>query len=246
MDKSGILLAIDFKKAFDSLEWKFMVGVLKAFNFGSSFIKWIETIYNSPEACIKNNGYLSNYFELSRGIRQGCPISALLFILSVELLAIKIRTCSNLKGFDFNVNEKPVKISQYADDATLFINNKEELCTVLNVISEFGHLSGTKLNLSKSEGFWLGREKHKQLNCNLFGIKWPPVLRCLGIYVGYDQALNEKFNWLYKLDKIDRLLSSWSKRDISFYGRIVVIKTFAIAQIVQSASLLTVPKGLVV
>ena len=54
-NKSGILLMLDFQKAFDTVEWEFMVKTLHFFNFGPSFIRWIQTIYNRPVACIKNN-----------------------------------------------------------------------------------------------------------------------------------------------------------------------------------------------
>ena len=149
-NKSGMLFSLDFKKAFDSLEWNFIFKTLEAFNFGDSFINWIKTIYNSPEACIKNNGYLSETFEITRGVRQGCPVSSLLFILSAEILATKIRKSSSLKGFKYNPNHTCVKISQYADDAILFLNNKDELFSAVNILSKFGDVSGTRLNLSKS------------------------------------------------------------------------------------------------
>ena len=102
---------------------------------------------------------------MSRGIRQGCSVSALLFVISVEILATKITQCSSLNGFNFGIDEKPVKIAQYADDAVLFLNNKEELCSALNVIEEFGQFAGTKLNIEKCEGLWLGKDKHLQNNC---------------------------------------------------------------------------------
>ena len=82
---------LDFKKAFDSVEWNFLIKSLQYFNFGPSFIKWVETIYHKPVAYIKNNGHISEPLELSRSIRQGCPVSALLFIICTELLAVKIR-----------------------------------------------------------------------------------------------------------------------------------------------------------
>ena len=78
----GILMMLHFKKAFDSLEWDFMYKSLESFNFGPNFIKWVKTLYRDPVACIKNNGYISPNFSISRGIRQGCPITALLFIIS--------------------------------------------------------------------------------------------------------------------------------------------------------------------
>ena len=161
VNKSGILLMLDFKKAFDTIEWDFMFKALHSFNFGPSFIRWIQTIYNSPAACIKNNGYFSETFRISRGIRQGCPVSALIFILCVEMLAIKVRNSNSLNGFQFGY-EKPIKIAQYDDDGILFLNNRNEMCSALNILEIFGNLSGLTLNVEKCEGLWLGRSKHLQ------------------------------------------------------------------------------------
>ena len=97
-DKNGILFMLDFTKAFDSLEWNFLLKTLRFFNFGPSFIKWIETIYYQPVACVKNNGHFSDTFGISRGIRQGCPVSALLFIVCAEILGTRIRSCNTLGG----------------------------------------------------------------------------------------------------------------------------------------------------
>ena len=83
---NGLIICIDFKKAFDSLNWDFMFSVLKYFNFGTKFINIIKTMYNDPKLTIKNNGHFSNEIQLRRGIRQGCPASALLFTLCVEFL----------------------------------------------------------------------------------------------------------------------------------------------------------------
>ena len=85
-----------------------------------------------------------------------------------------------------------MKITQYADDVVLLPNDREEVYSALNVIEEFGRLAGTKLNIGKCEGLWLGKDKHLQENCKLFGMKWPQALSCLGIYVGHDKGRNEK------------------------------------------------------
>ena len=67
-----------------------MFDTLKSYNFGDHFIPWIKNIYTDITACAGNNGNYSKYFKLSRSIRQGCPISALLFLLVVEKLADKL------------------------------------------------------------------------------------------------------------------------------------------------------------
>jgi hypothetical protein len=90
-DTEGLLLFLDFKKAFDSLEWSFLYRVLEKSNFGPSFISWIKVLYEKPMTCIKNNGHTSNIFQIERGVRQGCPLSAQLFIIAAEALALSTK-----------------------------------------------------------------------------------------------------------------------------------------------------------
>jgi hypothetical protein len=89
-DKTGIILSIDFEKAFDSLNWNFLICTLKAANFGDNFINLIKMMYKNIESCVLNNGSTGRYFKLERGVRQGCPLSAYLFITAIETLACKI------------------------------------------------------------------------------------------------------------------------------------------------------------
>ena len=85
---------------------------------------------------VKNNGYISEKFSIYRGIRQGCPVSALIFILSVEILGLKIRQQNEVKGFTFGYEEKAIKVMQYADDCILFLNDKNELCTAISLLRD--------------------------------------------------------------------------------------------------------------
>ena len=112
----GLLLFIDFEKAFDSLEWSFIERTLQYFGFGSSLINWFQTFYKNIESCVQNNGWASCFFQLQRGVRQGFPLSPYLFILSAEILAKAVRSNKNIKGI--SVNNSEIKISQYADDTT--------------------------------------------------------------------------------------------------------------------------------
>ena len=84
---SGLLLFIDFEKAFDSLEWDFITKALNASNFGPIVKKWISIFYNGVQSAVMNGGFLTTYVYISRGVRQGCPLSPLLFILNVEFSA---------------------------------------------------------------------------------------------------------------------------------------------------------------
>ena len=154
-NKPGILLQLDFEKAFDSISWKFLQITLKHFGFGENFRKWIATIYKSPKCCVTSNGYHNEFFQISRGIRQGSPISALLFILVVEVMANSIRKNDRIKGIQ--LNDKTIKISPLADDTTLLVQDIESVKAVLGFLSDFSIYSGLKLNTSKTEVVWLGR-----------------------------------------------------------------------------------------
>lgn len=70
-DLDGLLLLVDFEKAFDSIEWEFLIKALKSFNFGRS--KWFKTLYAESKSCVINNGHMSNFFNLERGCRQEIP-----------------------------------------------------------------------------------------------------------------------------------------------------------------------------
>ena len=92
----GIALFIDFEKAFDSLEWDFLRKTLDTFQFGHEFKSWVKILYTDITSCTINNGY-ANWFELHRVVRQGCPLSGLLFVLAVEILCVAIRASGDIR-----------------------------------------------------------------------------------------------------------------------------------------------------
>ena len=137
--------------------------------------------------------------------------------------------------------QKSIKINQYADDTILYLNNEQELQLAFLILNEFGSLSGLRLNQSKSEGLWLGSLKHLQLNCSKFGIKWPSQIKYLGIYVGHDKVHNDYKNWDVKIQRLEQILETWSKRDLSLIGRVQIIKSLALSQLTLAATCLQVP-----
>ena len=123
MNKPGLLMFIDFEKAFDSIEWAFIERALNYFNFGPSLVNWFRLFYNQVSSAIQNNGWVSESFSLGRGVRQGCPMSPYLFIISAEILANFIRRDKDVKGF--MTGEVEHKLSQFADDTTLILDGSE-------------------------------------------------------------------------------------------------------------------------
>ena len=150
----GILIFIDFKKAFDTLEWQYLFNCLKAFNFGPNLIAWVKTFYQNIQSCVMNNGMASDYFTLERGVRQGDPLSPYLFLLAIETLAISIRENPEIDGIKIDKNE--TKLLQYADDTTAVLSNLNSAITLFQYLNLFKNVSGLEVNSSKTEGMWIG------------------------------------------------------------------------------------------
>lgn len=95
-----VIISLDAEKAFDRVEWHYLFAVLRKFDMGDTFIDWIKILYKSPTAQVLTNNTLSGPFNLHRGTRQGCPLSPLLFALTVEPLAQSIRSDPSVHGFN--------------------------------------------------------------------------------------------------------------------------------------------------
>ena len=110
------LFAADIEKAFDSVDHNFIYASLKKLEFGKDFVQWIKTLFENSQSCVMNNGTSTGYFSVERGTRQDDPLSPYLFILTLEILFIKVRNDSSIKGFWIKKIE--IKLSAYADDTT--------------------------------------------------------------------------------------------------------------------------------
>jgi hypothetical protein len=239
----GFMAFLDFKKAFDSLEWNFMFEVLKKYNFGESFRKWVAILYNEPVSCIKNNGWISNIFKIERGIKQGCPLSALLFIISIEILAIVIRKDQELSGYNFRLQNisKEIRISQYADDITLFLKNEDQIPCLLNKLDSFGKLSGLILNKNKTKLMPLGKDK--SANIKDLDISFEKdMVKYLGLFIGHNKKKCEYKNWNEKINKIEKLIVLWSKHNMTIFGKVTIIKSLLLPKFTFLASHMIVPQ----
>ena len=243
MKKLVSSLVLILKKAFDTVEWDFAFECLTKFNFGTNFINWIKILYTEPQLVIKNNGYFSRKIKLSRGLRQGCPISALLFILVVEVLAVKIKNNKSIKGFQFNTHE--VKISQYADDMMLILSDINSVTHGLNTIAEFTKAAGPKLNFSKTEGLLIGSLRNSLLKTYSGICLSNECLKCLGIYVGNNKEKCMELNWNDKIRKMKNILKIWEKRPLTIFGKVVLVNTLCLSKIINNCLLLPVPENII-
>jgi hypothetical protein len=232
--KHGIMLALDFQKAFDTLSFDYMFKTLELYNFGSDFQRWVKLCYTEISSCVTNYKHASPYFNIKRGVRQGDSLSPYLFILSLELLLRKIREDIHIRGI--TLGEHEIKLIAFADDTTVFLREENDAKKLFKHIQSFERLSGLKLNKNKSEGFWLGANK----NSNFIpqGVTWKTCIKILGINISYNKDDMTRLNFNTKLIKIKHKLNIWRRRDLTIFGKILLIKSFALSQILYITSVL--------
>ena len=157
-DIDGLLMFIDFEKAFDSISWKFLYEVLNGLGFGPDFIKWIKLFNSNINAAVLQSGFLSEFINIERGCKQGDSVAPYLFIICAQILFVLIHNNSNIKGV--KVGSEEYKITQFADDTTIILDGSERsLLSALNTIEIFRTISGLKMNTSKTKLIWIGRKK---------------------------------------------------------------------------------------
>ena len=124
--------------------------------FGPSFISWVNLFDNRVQSAVNVNGYLSPFFYLTRGVRQGCPLSPLLYVLVSEVLAVNIHCNPRIFGLALPGQPPLSPILQYADDTSLILSSDDSIKAALETYDLYHRASGSKLNSGKSKGLWLG------------------------------------------------------------------------------------------
>jgi exonuclease III len=218
---------LDFLKAFDRISWGYMFNMLRHRGFNSSFISWIHILYNQALAAVLVNNHISHPFGLSRGVRQGCAISPLLFVLCLEPLAAKVRAEESIVGLSIPGQTKSVKQVIFADDFTGVLVTNRSIEIFLRIVKLFCRASGSALNLTKTNGFFLG--KWKSRSDHPFGISWPDVVKLLGIKFGASVSMDDVWNPIYI--KFSRTLNYWRTRQLTLKQKSVVIMSSACSKL---------------
>uniref|UniRef100_A0A670HZZ0 Reverse transcriptase domain-containing protein n=1 Tax=Podarcis muralis TaxID=64176 RepID=A0A670HZZ0_PODMU len=177
----AVLMFVDAEKAFDNVSWMFMIKCLEKAGIEGDFLKGIQAIYSTQSAKLVINNNLTNQFKIEKGTRQGCPLSPLLFIMVLEILANKIRTASEVRGIRIGLKE--FKLKAYADDLILSLEEpRESIGKALEIMEEYGKLSGFKLNKLKTKMLTknLKSDGKEELE-RKFGIKIAKKIKYLGI-----------------------------------------------------------------
>ena len=188
-------------------------------------------LYKDIDSCVTNNGWTSQFFPVTRGVRQGCPLSPYLFILAVESRANNIRNNNNIKGV--NIDGVKHVISLYAYDTTLFLHGDAvSFNECLSVFQQFKTVSGLKMNMEKTEVMPLNGSCNHRKKVENLGLKWNfGPLNILGIIITRNLEEMVKLNYDIKIANMKTIIKTWSFRNLTIMGKITIIKSLIISQL---------------
>lgn len=240
----SILLALDFSKAFDMVRWKLIEKALDLFGFGEYISSVVAALFKDIKTCTSNAGFSSDPFYPTRGIRQGCCASPVLFVLAVELLAILVRRTESIKGLEIAGRE--LKISQYADDATFFLRDSASLTSLRLTLDSFSKLSGLRMNTQKSHLLLLGN--YKDPPSSIENIKVTDSVKILGMTYKTKMNGDEQYllNFATRIKKIKQICESWSNRRMSLKGKVTLINSLLVSVLQYPCSCTFTPERVLV
>ena len=228
----GLIMLIDFEKAFDSVSWNFLYGVLRRYKFNENFINWITLFNTGITGTILQAGVLSEPFPIKRGCKQGDPIAPYLFLLCAQILCEMVLNNKNIRGI--TIGEEEFKLTQFADDTTIFMDGTTgSLQHLLNTLEIFGSLSGLKINKTKTKMIWIGKKRLSRIKLKSDSqLDWGTnEFKLLGLEFNVNIENMPVMNYSKALLKVDETIAAWKKRHLTPIGKITVIKSLILSQL---------------
>lgn len=197
IDESPMAVLLDFTKTYDTLSRSYILVVLQKFGFAPEFVWIIARLHQDTSAQFAVNGETSKRVMIRSGIRQGCPLAPLLFIIAVKPLSLMLKQDAQLQGIEVG-GERPVTViaSTFVDDTAVFLKHGRMLPRLLDLLQAFEAISGLKVQPAKSELICLNKAVQQREHFGIRVLSSISTTRYLGIQVGHVKAIQ----------------ASWSKR----------------------------------
>ncbi|KAF5340698.1 hypothetical protein D9611_007414 [Ephemerocybe angulata] len=236
-EEDGMLVFLDQEKAYDRITHPFLQATLKRMDFPDHFCKSISSLYESAETVVIINGVISRSFKITRGVRQGDPLSCLLFNLAIESLANLLRK-SNLRGFNTPEQTERLIVTLFADDTTVFLSAEDNFLDLQRILDKWCSASGAKFNVDKTETIPIGTPQYRDrvlrtrmTRTNSEASRIPPniriakegeAIRALGAFVG--NGVDDISIWNPTIEIMKDKAENWQKSHPSLEGRSYITK----------------------
>ena len=235
-EEEGMLLQVDFEKAFDSVEHTFLYSTLRSMGFGDYILNLVKVAFSGCMSYANVNGHLSDPIYLMRGLHQGSPLSPILFLIVAQVFSFKIQRDPNIKGL--SVGGVVNLLSLFADDTDIFLEpSARGVQLVVEELETFGRVSGCRPNIAKTHCVPLGKarfnapliEELKTLYGENFVVN---DFTALGIHFSNNSPVNEIVlkNYETKIEKATAWINMWNKRYLTIFGKITIVKSLIYSQ----------------
>ncbi|XP_013624294.1 PREDICTED: uncharacterized protein LOC106330365 [Brassica oleracea var. oleracea] len=221
-------LQIDITKAYDNVDWQFVLNILDAFELPELLIQWIRSCVTSPHYSVAFNGELIGFFPGKKGLRQGDPISSSLFVLAMDILSKKLDRAAQSRQFGIHhwCSYPLITHLSFADDMLIFFDGSTaSLGVIIQLLNEFHSGSGLCLNLAKT-GLFVDGANHtvsREMAAS-FGLSQGSLpVRYLGLPLMPHKLRPHDYQPL--IDRVTKKIKSWTLRNLSFAGRLQLIQS---------------------
>lgn len=229
-EENGMIVALDQEKAYDKINHEYLWRVLEKMNFPRNIIRTIKSLYEAAESVVMVNGVMSEKFCIVRGVRQGDPMSCLLFDLAIEPLACAIRK-SELQGYTIPGTGERLIATLFADDTTVYLSEHDDYGDLTRILKTWCKAARAKFNEDKTEYVPLGSREYREhliegsSNCKLARTlpgdatltKEGQAIRSLGAWIG--NRVDDDAPWLKMIGTIEKRLEKWNMRHPTMQGR---------------------------
>jgi hypothetical protein len=158
---NGLMVALDQEKAYDKISHDYLWRTLEKYNLPQDFINTVRSLYESAETVVIINGAISKPFQVSRGVRQGDPLSCLLFNIAIEPLANLLRKNDRLNGFNIPGVDEKLITTLFADDTTVYLSQDDLFDDLTDTLNLWCKASGARFNINKTKIIPIGSKTYR-------------------------------------------------------------------------------------
>lgn len=227
------ILALDFAEAFDRIEHEYLDRTLQRYGFGEHIRRIIRNMYTDAQSSIQINGHLSNPVRIQKSIRQGCPLSMVLYALCINPLLQQL--AEQLHGVRITSRGTKTTAIAYADDVSIFITQPEDINRIRQALETFTKASGAKINTKKSKILPLGGWDE---GLNILGIQYVDRLKILGITFTSTTEQSRRQTWMEVTGSVRGMASLACTRDLCLTQRVWYAHTYLLSRLWHTAQVL--------
>ncbi|RHY29751.1 hypothetical protein DYB32_004879, partial [Aphanomyces invadans] len=235
----GYATFLDMYKAYDMVNWDWMYKVLDAVNIGPGFISWVQLLYRDPSIQLLINGTLAPSLSPTRGVKQGCPLSSLLFVLSIEPLGQFLRHPTHVGSGIMLPDGRFVSTLFFADDTTLISNSRASALHQLTLVDTYCQASGAKLNVAKCKTLVLNSRQGETAHPGLNVVPIGQPVKYLGVYFGHN--LDPAYSVRQLNDRFYDAFRQWGSRARTLRGRVLLVNAVVLSMLWHTTAVTAIP-----